>query len=81
MILNYFQVTFTYSDESGSGRTASDSSDDDYESRATATGSTLEIVFAAIIQYHEVVFSGVARVPAPWGKKYSCTSLQQNLQS
>jgi len=56
MILNYFEVTFTCSDESGSERTASDSSDDDFESSATATGPTLEIIFAGIIQYREVAF-------------------------
>jgi len=56
MILNYFKVIFTCSDESGSERTASDSSDDDFQSTAPATGPTLEIIFAAIIQYHKVAF-------------------------
>jgi len=37
-------------------RAASDSSDDDLERNATSTGPTLEIIFAAITQYHEVAF-------------------------
>jgi len=56
MILNYFKVTFTCSDDSGSETTASDSSNDNFESSATATRPTLEIIITAIIQYHEVAF-------------------------